>query len=113
MKYLLLLLSSPLLLAAQCGKQKNKIPSCIQQKIDEIKAEPKWNPPAEVNEYIYQGKHVYLFSSNCCDQYNILYDGNCNTICAPSGGFTGKGDGKCSDFNTAAKFVKLLWKDPR
>ena len=113
MKYLVLMLSFPLLLASQCNKQKNEIPSCIQQKIDQIKAVHKWNPPAEVNEYIYRGKHVYLFSADCCDQFNQLFDNNCTYICAPSGGITGKGDMKCTNFSTAAQFVKLVWKDPR
>lgn len=99
---------------SRCSKQKpDAIPVCIQQKIEAIKAEPKWNPPAEVDEYLYNGKHVFLFSSNCCDQYNILYDENCEVICAPSGGLTGKGDGKCADFAESAKHVKLIWKDER
>ena len=113
MKYLVLLLSLPLILTTQCNKQQNKIPSCIQSKIDLIKAQPKWNPPASVNEYIYQGKHVYLFSSDCCDQYTQLIDENCNLLCAPSGGITGKGDGKCADFSSASQFIKLTWKDSR
>ena len=88
------------------------IPACIQLKIDSIKNEPKWNPPAEVNEYTYNGKTVYLFSSNCCDQYNILVDENCHYLCAPSGGITGSGDRKCTDFNNATH-VRLVWKDAR
>lgn len=113
MKYILLLLAIPLLSESNCSKKKDLIPACIQQKIDQIKAEPRWNPPAEVNEYLYNGSHVYLFSSNCCDQYNVVYDENCNPICAPSGGFTGKGDGKCPDFNEKAEHIKLVWKDER
>jgi hypothetical protein len=112
MKYLLLILI-PVMLAGDCNKKANEISSCIQQKIDVIKTLPKWNPPATVNEYIYQGKHVYLFSADCCDQYHELYDENCNYICAPSGGITGKGDGKCPDFSSASQFVKLVWKDSR
>ena len=100
--------------AEKCKRnQEEKIPACIQQKIDQIKKEPKWNPPAEVHEYNYQGKKVFYFSSNCCDQYNIVYDENCNYLCAPSGGITGKGDGKCVDFNENAKEVRLVWKDER
>jgi hypothetical protein len=87
--------------------------SCIQQKIDDIKKQPRWNPPATVNEYMYNGKTVYLFSSDCCDQYNMIYDNLCNYVCAPSGGITGKGDGKCEDFNTSAKHIRLVWKDER
>lgn len=89
------------------------IPVCIQEKIEAIKKQPRWNPPASVEEYNYNGRKVFLFSSPCCDQYNEAYDENCRYLCAPSGGYTGKGDQKCADFKTVAKFVKLLWKDER
>ena len=110
---LVLLISTSALIFNKCSKQVERIPSCISQKIEVIKAQPKWNPPAEVNEYLYNGKRVFLFSSNCCDQYNELFDENCTYICAPSGGITGSGDRKCTDFNTSAKHVKLIWKDSR
>jgi hypothetical protein len=113
MKVILIWLSFLSLLDTQCNKQKTETPSCINRKIGQIKAEPKWNPAAEVNEYIYQGRHVYLFTSNCCDQYIMLYDGSCTYLCAPSGGIAGRGDGKCTDFYTMAKHVRLVWKDPR
>jgi hypothetical protein len=126
MKYLLLLLIGPVMMSETCKKKKDTattdtngdpritgIPACIQQRIDSIKKEPKWNPPAEVNEYTYNGKTVYLFSSPCCDFFNPVYGSDCNYICAPTGGFTGKGDGKCEDFNSTAKHVKLVWKDDR
>lgn len=89
------------------------IPSCIEKKIDSIKQQPVWNPPAEINEYEYGGRKVYLISANCCDLYSIAVDSNCNYVCAPSGGFTGKGDRKCSDFNEKAILVRLVWKDER
>jgi len=115
MKSLLLTLAIFLTMVAEkCKRDKEeRVPVCIQQKIDQIKKEPKWNPPAEVHEYIYNDRRVFYFSSNCCDQYNMVYDENCNVVCAPSGGITGKGDGKCSDFNNNAKEVKLIWKDDR
>jgi hypothetical protein len=100
--------------AEKCQKGKeNSIPGCIQQKIDQIKKEPKWNPPAEVHEYSYNGKRVFYFSSNCCDRYNEVYDENCNYVCSPSGGYTGKGDMKCADFKENAKEIRLIWKDER
>ena len=89
------------------------IPACIQSKIDEIKMQQRWNPPAQVEEYNYGGKRVFLFSADCCDQFNQAFDENCNYICAPGGGITGKGDRKCEDFKTAATFIKLIWKDER
>lgn len=113
MKYILLILAVPLIAVSDCNKSKQATPSCIEQKIKEIKAEAKWNPPGEVNEYIYQDRHVYLVTSNCCDQYILLYDDHCNIICAPSGGITGKGDGKCADFYEKAKQIGIVWKDDR
>ena len=115
MKFILIIMTFPMLIAGECSKKKgeNIVPACVWQKIETIKKEPKWNPPAQMDEYIYNGKHVFLFSSNCCDQYNMLYDENCKTICAPSGGIAGHGDQKCVDFFNTAKYVKLVWKDPR
>jgi hypothetical protein len=115
MKSILFSLVIFLTIAAKKCKEdgKEKIPSCIQQKIDQIKKEPKWNPPAEVHEYSYKRERVFYFSSNCCDKYNEVYDENCNYVCAPSGGYTGKGDMKCPDFKENAKEIRLVWKDER
>ncbi len=102
------------LIFLQCRKNENdNIPLCVMSKIALIKVQPKWNPPAEVAEYLYNDKRVFLFTSDCCDQYIQLYDENCNYICAPSGGFTGHGDGKCADFYSTATFIKLVWRDNR
>lgn len=72
-----------------------------------------FNPPAEINEFEYDGRKVYLVSADCCDMFNSVYDDQCNYVCAPSGGFTGKGDRKCIDFNQQAKHLRLIWKDDR
>ncbi len=97
-----------------CEKdQVNVTPACVLQRIEAIKMQPLWNPAAEVNQYTYNGKTVYGISSNCCDQYNVVIDENCNTICAPSGGITGGGNGRCADFSEKAKLVRLVWKDDR
>lgn len=88
-------------------------PACILQKIDSIKQDHVWNPPAEIHEYEKDGKSIYLISADCCDRFTVAVDANCNYRCAPSGGFTGRGDGKCRDFFTSAKLVRLVWKDER
>ena len=113
MKFIILLLALQLINEQCNSKNKSKIPTCIQERIEEIKKDAKWNPPAEINEYKFQGKTVYLISSNCCDQYNSLFDGDCHEICAPTGGITGKGDGKCNDFQNQAKHIRQVWKDER
>ena len=113
MKYIILILALPALMKDSCRKKTNIIPDCIQARIDSISKEPRWNPPAQVDEYEYAGKRVFLFSSNCCDQYNNLIDPDCRYICAPTGGITGRGDGQCADFNSTARHIRLVWKDPR
>jgi hypothetical protein len=103
-----------LVLQKQCNKPAEPgIPACVQQRIDDIKKQPLWNPPATVTEYRYEGRRVFLFSSNCCDQYNQVLDENCNYLCAPTGGITGKGDRKCTDFGDKAELIKVVWKDER
>ena len=41
------------------------------------------------------GQLVYLHMALCCDQYNKAYNADGRYLCAPSGGFTGLGDGRC------------------
>lgn len=90
-----------------------KVPACVQAKIDSIKNVPVWNPPASVYSYVYKNQTVYSFSADCCDQYNVVYDTNCKVVCSPSGGITGSGDGRCSDFHKMAMNEILIWKDDR
>ncbi|HYV53555.1 MAG TPA: hypothetical protein VE933_03105 [Chitinophagaceae bacterium] len=114
MRWLIVILLFTLLGSQTCKKQGGvKLPPCIFDKIEAIQQQPKYNPPATVYRYLYAGNYVYLFSSNCCDQYNYLYDRDCNIICAPSGGFTGKGDSRCSNFKEMATDETLVWKDAR
>lgn len=98
----------------KCGKNAAPaIPPCIEAKIDDIKKQPEQHPPASVEEFNYNSKRAFLFSAECCDQYNQAFDENCNYICAPSGGITGKGDRKCEDFKDKARLVRVVWKDER
>ncbi len=121
MKYFLILLVFPFLSSSECGKKTNKmatettmdsIPVCVRKMIDERNKEIPPNPPVQVDEYLYNGKTVFLFTAPCCDFYNTLYDDSCKMICSPTGGITGKGDGKCADFSKTAKHVNLIWKNP-
>lgn len=90
---------------------KDSVPGCIRELIDKrIKEAPGRTLPLQVDEYLYNGKSVFLVTEDCCDQFNDLYDADCTLRCAASGGFTGKGDGKCPGFAEAAKLVKTVWK---
>ena len=107
-------LFSILLLFSACNKENsNKIPVCIKEMIEGIKSENVWNPPAEIWRYKYNGQTVYYILPRCCDIPSILLDENCNTVCSPDGGITGRGDGSCSDFFDRRSDEKLIWKDKR
>jgi hypothetical protein len=46
---------------------------------------------------MYAGKPAYLIPSPCCDKFDYFYDARGVILCAPSGGFTGRGDGSCPE----------------
>ncbi|SNC75720.1 hypothetical protein SAMN06265337_3021 [Hymenobacter gelipurpurascens] len=81
--------------------------------IEQLKQQPKQTPAAEVTQYTYQGRTVYLVTGGCCDNYNYLFDTCGNVLCAASGGQSGNGDGRCADFSKNASNPVLLWHDPR
>ncbi len=87
-------------------------PSCIEQKIEGIIDDPVTNPPAQVWRWEADGQIFYYITSDCCDQFNYLYNENCEIICAPDGGISGEGDGNCPDFTTEIEKT-LIWEDSR
>ena len=94
-----------MLLLASCEKTDIPagMPSCLAKEIKQERAVKIW-------QYTYQGQVVYYMQTDCCDNFNYLYDSKCNLICAPDGGFTGQGDGKCRDFFSARTNEILLWE---
>ncbi|MFD1139740.1 DUF6970 domain-containing protein [Larkinella insperata] len=88
------------------------VPDCIQQVIEKIKQEPVWNPPAQVYRYAFKGQEVYYIPPRCCDIPGVVI-ANCDTLCAPDGGFSGKGDGRCPEFSKEAENPMLVWEDRR
>lgn len=114
--YLMLIFLSLFFFAnVNCTKENpdSGIPECVQEKIKQLENEGVRNPPASIWQYDYKGQTVYYVPPYCCDFYGLLYESNCNLICAPDGGLTGKGDGKCKDFFTESKNGKLIWQDSR
>ncbi|WP_137937492.1 hypothetical protein [Chitinivorax sp. B] len=89
------------------------IPMWISQRIQQFESAPITNPPRSIWQYRYQGKIVYYFPPQCCDQFSELYDQQGTRICAPDGGITGVGDGECPDFRNSRSQEKRIWKDTR
>jgi hypothetical protein len=88
-------------------------PEWVNNLVATYEKEPVGNPPQSIWQYEYKGQTVYYVPPQCCDQFSTLYDANGIVICAPDGGLTGHGDGKCSDFFQERRNEKLIWKDPR
>lgn len=109
---LVFIISSLTLASCKNADDNDSIPTCIEAKINSLKNSPVQNPPAKVWKWEVDGQTYFYITSDCCDQYNFLYSTNCEIICAPDGGFTGKGDGKCPAFSNEIT-KSLVWEDSR
>lgn len=89
------------------------MPGWLTQLINQLKAQPVANPPAKIIRYTYKGETVYYLPPKCCDVPSVLYDAQGNSICSPDGGFTGQGDGQCSDFFSERTNETIIWEDDR
>ena len=67
----------------------------------------------EIWRSVSKGKSFYYVVPHCCDFPIMLYDQQGNFLCSPSGGLSGSGDGKCSDFLLDLSEGILVWKDKR
>lgn len=107
MKGVISLLVSILISLTACEKINlpPDVPTCVKKVIRNGTGTPQ-----AVWKYQYKKETVYLVIPDCCDQYISLYSNNCTFICAPSGGFSGKGDGKCPGFYQEATEGVLIWK---
>jgi hypothetical protein len=88
-------------------------PPWLKARIAAVLAERKRNPITRIFKYNYGGQTVYYISAPCCDQYSQVLDTKGKLVCQPDGGITGKGDGKCADFDKNKTNEKLVWQDPR
>jgi hypothetical protein len=89
------------------------LPKWLQSKISEYESMPPSNPPRSVHQSTYEGKTVYYIPPICCDIQSELYDEAGNRLCAPDGGFTGRGDGRCKLFNVGEAMSFTIWQDSR
>lgn len=103
-----------LVLVAACSNSTQpENPTWVNDLIKKFRSEPLGNPPQSIWRYQYRGQTVYYVPPQCCDQFSDLYDSNGNRIYASDVGFSGGGDGHCTDFLSTRTNEKLVWKDPR
>lgn len=69
--------------------------------------------PNSVDEYLYNAEKVYHFDTwRGPDDLTYLYSAKGEQLAA-FGGFTGHGDGRCSDFYESATFVRTVYSNGR
>lgn len=100
-------------IAACSHSDQRENPQWIDQLIGKYQSEPVGNPPQSIWRYKYWSQTVYFVPQQCCDMFSTLYDADGNVVCAPDGGFSGSGDGRCPDFFNARTDEELVWKDTR
>lgn len=88
-------------------------PRWLQDRIAAVLNQRRQNPTIRILSYRYRDQTVYYQSAPCCDQFSTVFDSRGRVICQPDGGLTGKGDGKCPDFEKNKSEEKLVWQDPR
>jgi len=114
MKAHFLILTAVVILLAGCSQDtQTGNPAWVDKLIKQFESAPVGNPPLSVWSYDYYGQVVYFVPAHCCDITSIIYDANGNYLCAPDGGITGKGDGKCPDFFSERSNEQMIWKDSR
>ncbi|HTR98161.1 MAG TPA: hypothetical protein VML00_00345 [Bacteroidota bacterium] len=89
------------------------IPLWLQSRIALYEISQFGTVPSEVWQYRYGGETVYFIPSPCCDMFNYLFDASGTIMCAPNGGFSGAGDGRCTDFFRTRTNEVLIWRDSR
>jgi hypothetical protein len=115
LKKIIILSAILLLLLIGCNHifTPNGSPKWVQNLIANYEKDTIGNPPRSIWEYDYNGQTVYYIPAQCCDQFSTLYDASGKVICAPDGGITGRGDGKCPGFMQERKNEKFIWEDSR
>jgi hypothetical protein len=71
------------------------LPDWLRIRLADYDAQPGPAAPRAVWEVRWGDGLAYYVQAGCCDQLDPLVDARGVLVCYPSGGFTGRGDGKC------------------
>lgn len=98
---------------AACADQPPTSAAWLDRLVGDFKRAPVANPPHRILRFRYRGQSVYYVPPSCCDQPGALYDEAGEFLCAPDGGMTGRGDGRCADFHEQRTDESMFWSDTR
>jgi len=107
-KYIFNILILMTILFSSCKKEK-RIPSCINNKVNEFKNIISCNTGSNVKQYEFQSKLVYVFDPGTCgaDMSSEVLDENCNVL-GYLGGITGNTTIDGLDFSNA-NYKSTIW----
>lgn len=95
---------------AMISCQKADVPDGVSDRIVNLVEELK---PTSVDEYLYNSEKVYHFDTwSGPDDFTCLYSAD-GELLAYFGGFTGNGDGRCTDFSAKASFIRTIYAEGR
>ena len=86
------------------------LPEWLRIRLADYDAQPGPAAPQAVFEVRYGDGVAYLVLAGCCDQLNPLIDSRGVLVCYPSGGFTGRGDGKCPGALPPGNARREVWR---
>ena len=86
------------------------LPQWLRIRLADYDAQPGTAAPRAVFEVPYRGGVAYYVQAGCCDQLDPLVDARGVIVCYPTGGFTGRGDGKCPEALPVAAHRREVWR---
>lgn len=81
--------------AACASNQKHEPNQAMRKFFDEVRRWELETNRGPLVRHVLEGQVYYLMLASCCDKHDYLFDTQGSYVCAPSGGFSGQGDGKC------------------
>ncbi|HEX7690031.1 MAG TPA: hypothetical protein VF453_20155, partial [Burkholderiaceae bacterium] len=86
------------------------VPEWLRIRLGDYDAQAGAGAPRAVYALDYRGETAFLVQAGCCDQLDPLIDARGVLICHPTGGYTGKGDGKCPAPLPPADRRREVWR---
>ncbi len=86
------------------------LPEWLRIRLADYDAQPGSAAPRAVFEVRWGDGVAYYVKAGCCDQLDPLIDARGVLLCHPSGGFTGRGDGKCPQALPAGPDRREVWR---
>jgi len=86
------------------------LPEWLRIRLADYDAQPGSGAPRAVYAVPYGSGTAYLTRAGCCDQLDPLVDERGVLVCHPSGGITGRGDGKCPGPLPPAPQWREVWR---